>query len=625
MGGGLIFKWSYGSVHGMKKFYNLFSWVVCVNLIVLVAPWRAMAEGVGDVLDVGDEVVANDGGGGDEEVDLPTLYIKAINPGYKVDGVSDVGEMIEIRKNSDDLISLAGVTVRYTNSSGKDTELVKFPENSYMAGESLVLRYDKTVGSELSNATYNATLALKAGPVSLLVDDEVVDSVCWTGKEGCAKYFASGAPTTLVRDAKTGEFEHMTIYEPEYDEESIVAAESEELGEDEENEDGEEKVEDASDAEENLDEKPDEDEKNDEETGVDGGENGDKNPVESEKKVEEQCRGLVFSEILSYYAETQAEQFIELYNDGVKPIVMDGCMVRYKGKVYPLEGVVGAGEYAVRWVTDFRLTKNPTGSNVLEVVDADGETVDTVEYFNGQNKGAAWALVGYEAEEEIWRMTYAVTPGEVNVYQEYRTCEEGKIINEATGKCVKATGLLAEDDDGYGAETKTCAEGQYLNPLTGRCKKIEDEAQEKTCSDGYYLNEETGRCRKIVEEVIKTCKEGYYLNEETGRCRKIQVATAKTCREGYYLNEETGRCRKIVVEEEKICKEGYYLNEETGRCRKIVENAGADYKLATETYEEESSFVALYAVLGVVGAGVLYVAWEFRREIGRFFKRLLRK
>ena len=592
----------------MKKIFNLFSWVVCVNLMMLAMPQTVMAEEVDGVSDASGEVVAaeEDGENGEEseedeaeEVSLSVLYIKAVNPGYKVDGINDVGEMIEIRKNSDDLISLAGVTVRYTNSSGKDTELVKFPENSYMAGESLVLRYDKTVGSELSNATYNATLALKAGPVSLLVDDEVVDSVCWTNKEGCVKYFASGSPTTLVRNAETGEFEHMAIYEPEYDEENIMVVEPEEQDEDEDGEeesneeDGGEAVETENVEDENLNEKPDED----------------------EKVVEKQCVGLMFSEILSYYAEAQTEQFIELYNEGAKPVAMDGCMLRYKGKVYPLVGTVGAGEYAVRWATDFKLTKNPTSSNVLEVVDVDGETVDVVEYFNGQKKGMAWALVGYEAEEEVWRMTYAVTPGEKNVYQEYWTCEEGKVVNEATGKCVKAASLAVEDDvgDGYGAGdtvgdavadgevVKTCKEGQYLNPLTGRCKKIEDEAKEKTCKDGYYLN------------------------EETGRCRKIQVATTKTCKDGYYLNEETGRCKKIAVEEEKTCKEGYYLNEETGRCKKIVENTGADYELAAETYEEKSSFVALYAVLGVVGVGALYVIWEFRREIGRFFKRLVRK
>ena len=507
----MIFIWTYANVRRMKKIYNLFSLVVCASLMAIIMP-RGMAVAEGDGFE------------------LPILYIQAINPGYKVDGVSDVGEMIEIRKNSEDLVSLAGVTVRYTNSSGKDIELVKFPENSYMLGESLILRYDKSMGSELSNATYGATLALKAGPVSLLVGDEVVDSVCWTGKDGCVKYFASSKPTALVRNLETGEFEHAEEYEPEFIKDSLMI--------------------------ENLVEKPDDDEENDDETEVEVVENDDKNPVEDEKPAK-QCEGLLFSEILSYYKESQAEQFVEFYNSSAEAIKMDGCTLRYKGKTYPLEGEVEAKSYAVRWVTDFKLTKNPKNSNVLEIVDVDGEAVDVLEYFNGQKKGTSWALFDRDSEEEAWQMTYAVTPGVTNAYQEYQA------------------------SDGYGAddepEAKTCPEGKYLNPLTGRCKKIEDEAEEKTC------------------------------------------------KEGYYLNEETGRCKKIAVVEEKTCEEGYYLNEETGRCKKVVENTGAKYELKEEAFEEDSSFVALYAVLSVVGVGVVYVVWEFRQEIKKIFKRLKRR
>ncbi len=585
----------------MKKLFKLFSWVVCINLMAVSIPWVALAEegspvsgdpdagavvddspGEGEVgEEVGNDIGGEDGASDDDEGDddaenddenmdedenelalLPSLYIRAINPGYKIDGVSEVGEMIEIGKSSDDLISLAGVTVRYTNSSGKTIDLVEFPENSLMSGENLVLRYDKSPGSELSNVTYNATLALKAGPVALLVDGEVVDSVCWTNKGDCVRYFETSNATTLVRNLTTGEFEHVKDYEPEYDAASlsIISDDDSDVTQyDDEELDAE-----------NLSEKPDDDGKNDFVTEVEEAENEDKNPVEEEVGevvVVKQCLGLVFSEMLSYYTESQAEQFVEFYNGGAQPVTMDGCVLRYKNKTYDLHGEVGKGEYAVRWATDFKLTKNPTGSNVLELVDIDGETVDVLEYYNGQKKGAAWALVSREAEEGIWQVTYAVTPGQENVEQEYRSCEEGKVINELTGKCVKA------EDDEEPLE-KVCAEGQYLNPLTGRCKKIEDEAEEKTCKEGYYLNEETGRCRKIV------------------------VAAAK------------------------VCAEGYYLNEETGRCRKIVENNGAKYELEEETFAEESSFIALYAVLGVAGLGVVYVVWEFRKEIGRGLKKL---
>jgi hypothetical protein len=140
-------------------------------------------------------------------------------------------------------------------------------------------------------------------------------------------------------------------------------------------------------------------------------------------------------------------------------------------------------------------------------------------------------------------VTYAVTRGEANNYQEFKTCEEGKVINEATGNCVKVATVAAE----------------------------------------------------------KTCEAGYYLNPLTGRCRKIEVAVAKTC------------------------KEGYYLNEETGRCRKIIENNGATYALEPEEYKEETSFVAVYAIIGVLAAGVIYIIFEFRHEIAKLGRKVFRR
>ena len=191
----------------------------------------------------------------------------------------------------------------------------------------------------------------------------------------------------------------------------------------------------------------------------------------------------------------------------------------------------------------FSLTKNPVNSNTLELVDADGAALAKLVYLNGQRKGAAYAWVGYDsAGEEIWKVTYAPTPGMANNYQEFRTCEEGKVINEATGNCVKVAKI----------SEKICKEGQYLNILTGRCKKFE---------------------------------------------------TAAT----------------------KICKDGYYLNPATNRCRKIAENNGADYSLMPKTYEEQSSFVALYAVLGVVGVGLAYLIYEFRHEIAKGFSKVVKK
>ena len=222
---------------------------------------------------------------------------------------------------------------------------------------------------------------------------------------------------------------------------------------------------------------------------------------------------------------------------------MDGCSIRYKNKSYLLSGIIKAEGYYAYYPKEFSLTKNPTNSNLLELIDANGLRVYKMEYLNGQRKGTAYARIGYDAVgKEIWRTTYAPTPGEANNYQEFKTCESGKVLNEATGNCVKVTSIAE----------RICGEGQYLNLLTGRCNKY-----------------------KTAEE--KTCKEGYYLNPETNRCRKIQ------------------------------------------------ENNGADYSLEPEKYEEKSSFIALYAVIGVVVLGLIYLIFEFRTEIRKLFCKVFRR
>ena len=430
---------------------------------------------------------------------IPEIYIKAINPGYTIDGKSNVGEMIEIsRKHSDEMISLAGIAVSYTNSSGEQI-LIEFSEHSFMTGENLLLRLASSPGSELANLTYkvkgtSSGLTQSSGPVVLKRGEEVIDSVCWVdGQEGCYRKFKSGSGESLVRNLETGEFEFRTLYEPIFDAENYYV----------------------------------------EDSGM------------GEIVGPSQCKGLEFSEILSYYETSKSEQFIEFYNRGSEQILLDGCAVRYKNKKYVLKGMVKPEEYYVFYPNGngFSLTKNPTNSNILELIDTDGAVIDVLEYPNGQRKGTAYAFIGYDAGgKEVWRVTYAPTPGAANNYQEFKTCEEGKVLNKETGNCVKMATLAG----------KVCKDGQYLNPLTGRCKKIQTAA-------------------------------------------------------------------------EKTCKEGYYLNPETGRCRKIKENNGADYSLEPETYEEKSSFIAIYAVIGVVVVAMLILGYEFRHEILKLFGRVFRR
>ena len=154
------------------------------------------------------------------------------------------------------------------------------------------------------------------------------------------------------------------------------------------------------------------------------------------------------------------------------------------------------------------------------------------------------AFTGYRADgSENWVQTYNPTPGAANVYQQFKTCPAGKVINLDTGNCVNETRLTTT--------LPACPEGKYRNPLTNRC-------------------------------------------------RAYATAASATL---------------------KPCAEGYERNPATNRCRKIVENSGEDYEIKTETFEERREFVAVWAIIIVVAAGIIYIILQFREEIARAFQK----
>ncbi len=376
------------------------------------------------------------------------LVIWAVNPGYTVDGTRDVGEFIELHRTTDTSISLAGYALRYTNSSGTTTSLIDFSEGSSMAGESLLLRLAKTSTPNQADATYMTTLAMSGGKVELVFNNEVVDSVCWSGKGDCYAAFKSSRPTTLLRDAENGIFTHVTDYQPNFDSShpSLILPEI---------------PDDTSDY--------------------------------TDSSAAAKCGRIEFSEILSYYADNKSEQFIELFNPTDQDINLVGCSLRYKNKTYPLSGVITANRYYTyrpdQSTPSFSLTKNPNTSNLIELLGSN-TPVDALVYNHGQKKSTSYAKFYDQNGEEIWQSTYSPTPGEPNILQEFRSCPEGKVINVATGNCVKASSFKTVTTD--------CPEGKYRNPLTGRCKKIESEdGGPKPCAEGYERNPETNRCRKI--------------------------------------------------------------------------------------------------------------------------------
>lgn len=484
------------------------------------------------------------------------IVINAVNPGYNTESGKNSGELIELKNLSDEEISLDNIAIIYTakptsaSPNGKSTILYQFPVGSKFIGKAILLRYELSPEATDGNQdlTYSTSIAMAGSLALVRLNDipnlealisttsdlsnfgEVGSSVCWLGGEDCLQTFSttvkSRSYTTIARNPDSGEYEHVTEYISNYDA-----------------------------AFPGLYLPP-------EETATAEGPTSDMFAVKPSTKAtstdvfdfakDAQCQGLIFSEILSYYDENAEEQFIEFYNSTNSTIEIGGCKVRYKNKFYDLlpkdsnEHIVAASDYYVLH-PEFKMTKNPNTESTIELYDINGTLLDALVYPHGQKKTASYALINYNGDGTAnWQITYAITPGESNVYQQYKTCPAGKVINETTGNCVKAATISSAIAD--------CPAGKYRNPTTGRCKNIEDNTSSSEC------------------------------------------------------------------------KEGYEKNPETGRCRKIKDNKGAKYPVVPTTgVVEQSVFIGLLAILGVVIAGSIYVIFQFRHEIAHFFRKILTK
>lgn len=409
---------------------------------------------------------------------LPTftseLIIKALYPG---DSSDNKGEFIELYKTTDENLDLSGYQLRYTNGSGTDSVIWEFAEGTIMIGKTLVLRYYKSPDATDSDAQYTSSLARTAGPLEILLDGEPVDSVCWAGssKTGCVSGYKTGETSPLVRDLEHDVLYKSDGYLPGFDAtgNSVIWP-----------------------------------------TLV-GDEPDISTSDETAENISARCQGLQFTEVYAYYDSDQSEQFIELYNPTSQAIDVSSCKISYKKKFYAISGLIQAGHYQAFYPSSlgFSLTKNPASTNSITLIDANEKVVDELVYSHGQKKSTSYALIFTTASEALWQTTYARTPGVENVYQKFRTCESGKVINEATGNCVKAEALETTLAD--------CPEGKYRNPLTGRCKNLTTESAVKPCAEGYERNPETNRCRKIVSENDGA---GYALVPNTSSSGKSFVA-----------------------------------------------------------------------------------------------------
>ena len=311
--------------------------------------------------------------------------------------------------------------------------------------------------------------------------------------------------------------------------------------------------------------------------------------------VVNECKGLVLSEI-GANLESNA-QFIEIENPTATAIDLTGCRVqtnRSSTAYYSLPNQsLAPGTMYVLKIQGSGLTLTKTTSGTVYVLSSDGKTeVDSQDYSTLAEQ-TSLAFFG-----DSWQQTYAVTPGEKNVYQQFASCAAGYERNVLSGRCVQTAGkgavLLAD-----------CGEGKYRSEETNRCRSYATIAGLTPCKDGQYRSEETNRCRSIAATaaaVLKPCNDDQFRNPATGRCKKIASTEdiLKPCAEGYVRNQATNRCRKAAVGTLPV----------------------ADFK-PTETAGSMAAKTSWWAVLLLLLAAAGYGIFEWRHEIGRIIKRIV--
>lgn len=269
------------------------------------------------------------------------------------------------------------------------------------------------------------------------------------------------------------------------------------------------------------------------------------------------CGGLVISEI----GANRSSQFIELFNSSEYPLNITGCRLqtnRSSAQHILPDQIIAAHNYIVITIadTDLSLTKTTTG--IVYLLSSDGAAeLQTVSYAD-LDEETSWAWYG----GSDWRQTYVVTPGNINQYQQYASCEVG-----------------------------------------------------------YERNHESGRCNKIgVATNLMPCKEGQYRSEETNRCRSIASVAAsvlKPCGDDQFRNPLTNRCKKIASADDLAdCGEGRERNPETNRCRNVVQSDVPAAAFAVKPIKDSASAFAGWWALGGVGTLALgYAGWEWRKEL----------
>lgn len=273
------------------------------------------------------------------------LYFRAVNAGYKDDASAQNYDFFELEKGIADDLDLSSFRIQYYNSSDSLAGELEFAEPTILRANTVVFGFSKSPQYQDAPTRYlynfsSSGLASTSGRLRIVQKENIIDEICW-GKIDCERQLPKFATkqsdnrSVIICHADCSEEYSLDEYYPSIDPEAIIVPEPE--------------------------------------------------PIESPS-----CAGLIITELYSYYEESSAEQFIELYNSNDYNLQLSVCYLRYKNKTYTLQGELEANSYTV--IQDILLTKDPSTSLAVELFDGNG-LIDSLVYYHGQKRGASYALI----------------------------------------------------------------------------------------------------------------------------------------------------------------------------------------------------------------------------------------
>ena len=267
------------------------------------------------------------------------LRFYSLNAGYSDEYDSQYYDFFELEKQGEEPLPLAPLKIYYTNSAGNRSGEITFSQEAQLTDSRLVLGFSKSPQYEdFSGTPYvyyfgSAGLASSAGMLELYYDGAKIDELCW-GKITCAnsiQKFATKSEENLSAIRTPDGFDFIKYY-PSIRPDAIYIPPA----------------------------------------------------------PPSDCEQLRFSEILSFYADSPDEQFIELYNPSDASIDLNLCTFVYKKKSYSLAGTISPRGYYLH--RGLQITKNPSTATEIAIGDQSGQILTSFKYPHGQRKGTSYAL-----------------------------------------------------------------------------------------------------------------------------------------------------------------------------------------------------------------------------------------